>query len=115
MGELYRLDGNCLDINDLWVDATVTDITIDGCVYLEEDTGTNPRTWNITYEKFHEWQDKNRIAPHSSLADPSHSMWQTLRTAWNETEQSPHSNGKGSLQSYIHSLFTALVYQHISA
>jgi len=111
MGETYRIDGTCLGAEALFVDATVTNVALDGTVSLEEDA-TDPRTWTTDIDTFEKWQTRNRVAVREELADPDHHIWTDLSEVHEARTHGAHDDASASLEAYCQDIFTTLVYQH---
>ena len=111
MGDTYRIDGTCLDVPELWVDATVTNVAIDGTVSLEEDV-SDPRTWTTDIDTFEQWQTRNRVAARTNLSDPDHHIWTDLSEVYEGRTHGPHDDASESLKTYCQDILTTLLYEH---
>jgi hypothetical protein len=112
MTDHYRIDGTCLDVPDLYVDAIVENVDLDGNVHLSEAVDTDPRTWIVNLDDFNEWQERNRAAEHDNLSDPDHAIWSNLADVYTSRDETPHDDASESLEAYCQDIFTTLVYQH---
>lgn len=73
-----RLLGSELDEPELFVDATLDEVDLDGVVHLTEGVDTDPRSWQLHVDTLDELRADNLAAKHSDLSDPTHDVWTTL-------------------------------------
>lgn len=114
MSDTYRILGTKLDVEELYVDATVTDVTIEGVIHLEEDTQANPRTWTADLDTFHEWQDENNAAKRSALADPDHVIWEHLSGLYEVRTDNVVNGLARNLETSASDIFSGAIYEQLN-
>lgn len=104
-----RILGTTLDESDYFIDCTVTNVTVDGTVELEENGVESPRTWTTDIETITEWRSGNEAVDHANLTDPSHTLWTTLKTLYSARNDPAISEVATAVGTNAERLFEAVV------
>jgi len=110
MNELYRVSGACLEVDVVWIDVEVINITLEGIATIR-DTSSD-KTWTITLDEFKEWMNQDKAASHTAISDISHPVWDSLNNTYTQFGDDPDIEDSDSLQEKVHFLFKAVVSEH---
>jgi len=104
MSDHLRIVGRYLDERDLYVDAVVTNVDLDGNVKLDEDVSSAPRTWSIPLDELNELREQNYAVDIADLSVPDHGIWSELDDVYQKANDSRLSDIDSTIETQCEEL-----------
>jgi len=108
MVDKFRIHGSQLGVNELYVDAKVTDTTVEGVISLEDESDGS-RTWETHVTEFAEWRQQNLAINIADLDSPNSDIWKGLQDVYAMREDSTIEEISERVGVSMTDIFTALV------